>query len=338
MRRIAVFAVFLGCLTFGSQMARAQEQTPAFDLPRIITIDDVEDVSVDFDSSFSAIDNAYLSDTLKLNYQIGLLEKLVARQGELQKISESYQAMGVAFEGPPPARGICAQLPVNAPCLKHYPDLYGALAHDRKAYYDDLAAKALAANPNYVSPEDTGEAEEVRKKAEAKRQAREAEKERHTRYQWTEITCRGDDCHGVLIQPRKEGYRTTVREGTRLSDGTLVQNVSRHGIRIVIAGENISVRPAVAEEVETEQDQAANPIADALSGLNTPNGQNFASGPDAMSGSKAAAASVLANAQAQSTNPGTVQVAPNNSTAGAPSGVAAGQTMGEPALGPSGLF
>jgi|GEM_PF-3169519 len=347
---IAIFALISAIVAISP--AHAQQQTPAFSLPGVITSDEVAALSVDFDESFAMIENQYLADTLKLNYQISLLEKLVAREAELGKIAESYDAMGVAFSPPPPPRGICAQLPANAPCLKYHPDLYDALVDERKAYYEELAERARrAAEPPRKEGETDKEAEARRKKEEAEKAAKAAARERDNRYRWTEVTCSGQNCHGVLVTSANDGYRATVREGDRLNDGTVVQAITTRGIRVAIEGQVVNVRPAPGEGASEdgltgEAAELANKLEQTManSGIS---GSSGSTGPlseaqvnaqtQAASG---AAASVVANATADgSSTAGTGDAAGQTPAANSAAGAGgAGQSTMEPALGPSGLF
>lgn len=355
MRRLPVFAVFalISALLAAPGTVLAEAQTPSFSMPGVITPDEVAALSVDFDESFAQIENRYLADTLKLNYQISLLEKMVARQAELEKIAESYDAMGIPFNPPPPARGICAQLPPNAPCLKYHPDLYDTLVDQRKAYYDKLAEQARrAAEPPKREGESDEEAERRRAKEAAERAAKQAAKEREDRYRWTEVSCFGGDCRGVLVTSAQDGFRATVREGDQLFDGTKVQAISTRGIRIAIEGQVINVRPAPGEG-SGGQEQSAESAALAqqlqqtmassgIQGVMGPSGPLDAAEVAAQTKqAQGAAASVIAGASA-----GT-GVAPTPDTSGTGTAPAAtadptsgtgGQSTMEPALGPSGLF
>lgn len=337
------FPLLLAVLLAGTAMssllaepARAEGQTPGFNLPQIITPDEVGGLSVDFDDAFNTIPNDYLSDSMKLNYQISLLEKMVERQSALGKVGDSFSKLGIAFEEPAPPRGICQQLPVNAPCLKAYPDLYSALVSSRKAYYKELEAQSAAVNgpaPG-VSAEESAEDKARREKEEAARKEREAKKERQSRYTWTNVTCVIGQCHGVIIgaNDKNKGFRATVHKGARLPDDTLVQDVSADGIRVSIDGDSIALRPAPGEEPTVaaagSEGNAAAVMADQLSNapdVMTPNGIQKA---NTQTGDVPPAS--IMNVNAAAPQPAT-QV---SSDAVAP----AGQTSAEPALGPSGLF
>lgn len=331
---LLLFFISLGACTLGPG-AHAQDaaaSVPAFNIPQIITNEDVTNLGVDFDDAFNTIENLYLSDTIKLNYQISLLEKLVARQAQVQKISDSYSALGLTFNEPPLPRGICAQLPANAPCLQSYPDLYSDLVTDRKAYYAAIEAKKHANDPSRKPGESDKEAQARAKKEAAEKAAKAAAAERKDRYRWTELTCLSGQCYGVLIKTAHNNYRVTVRKGSRLADGTIVQDVSADGIRVAIEGDSIAVRPAPGEGNETAgQDAAASPLADALknagvsaAGAGAP---PIVNNPN-MDASRSAAASAI-SAATQGT------VTPQANTGGAGS---SGQSTGEAPLGPSGLF
>lgn len=347
MRRSLFLAGFALISAFCGGVARGEETTPAFSMPGLITPDDVAALSVDFDESFSAIENQYLADTLKLNYQISLLEKMVARQAELEKISESYAAMGVHYDPPAPARGICAQLPANAPCLKAYPDLYPAVVDSRKEFYQELERKArAAAEPERKEGESDKQLEE-RKKTEAAEKKRIADmKERDDRYRWTDVSCLGGQCRGVLVTHAMDGFRATVREGDTLPDGTKVQTISTRGIRVSIDGQAVNVRPAPGEkENENERDNAgaALPLKNALTGVNGAGNANNIS-PNPGTAAAQAAAGLIANATKPSGSAGpSLAVTGASASAGDgksanSSGGGGGQTTVEPALGPSGLF
>lgn len=323
--------------------ARAQELTPAFNLPQIITVGEVEDLSMNFDDAFSMIENDYLADTMMLQYQISLLEKMVMRQAELKKISDAYATMGIAFNEPAPPRGICAQLPSNAPCLASYPELYSDLVKSRKEHYAEMAAKARAATVLDDGPR-SGETEaEMQARvaaAEEKRRAEEAKREREGRFRWTEVSCVANQCRGVLTGAA--GYRATVRDGSRLADGTLVQDVSADGIRVSIDGHSIAVRPAPGEGGSAPEQTAslAPSLASALENAGVSDGLGFSEVPasDAQQASAASIAGGSANAPGGMPPASGVTAAADDAIPPPPGGGTSGRMVAEPALGPSGLF
>ncbi len=340
MRHLAILSLFISGLVF-SGGAKAQEMPP-FAIPQIITADEIANLGVDFDDSFYAIGNPYLSDTMKLNYQISLLDKLVMRQSALDKIVEAYGGMGVSFPAPPPPRGICEQLPANGPCLAAYPELYSDLVAERKKYYQDMVVKAKEAEPDRKKGE-SDEEMAARKKREAEEKARLAEIEaRKTRYKWAELTCLAGECKGVLVHSTDPTIRYTVHAGTRLPDGTVVESVRPGDVRVSMDGEMIKLRPAPGEEDSNANMQAINPLAEALSssGVDTGNLPSGANG--STSEARAAAANIVANATGGSVDGNTPP--PIASTPGPMpvEGQPAPPPSASPAdgapLGPSGLF
>lgn len=308
--------------------------------------DELSVVSADFEESFAAIDNSFLADLIKLNYQISLLEKLVERQAGLLQIKETFAGMGMDFKEPPPARGLCEQLPVNAPCLRAYPELHPDLVAARKAYYEELKARAAASNP--VAAVQEGESEEERNARLAREEAAEREAnakiERRQRYQWTDVSCVAGQCKGVLVSKARPGYRITVLEGQRLSDGTRISQISADGITVNIAGDTIRVRPAPQEggeqaeadgAVAGEANSAADGFANAFSSSFTPDGTGFAP-PSAVappSNTTPQSSTQAANSPAPSSASPTANMGDTAEGSGA-----SGQTIAEPVLGPSGLF
>jgi hypothetical protein len=333
MRRLVFLSFIISGLAFAQ--AKAQEM-PAFAVPQIITADEIENLSVDFDESFNAIQNPYLSDTMKLNYQISLLDKLVTREAALTKIGESYTAIGMPFTPPPPPRGICAQLPPNGPCLASYPDLYGKLVEERKKHYEKIVVEAKNAEPGR-KPNESDEAMIERQRKEAEERKRIAEEEaRRTRYQWAELTCLSGECRGILVNRTDTTIRYTVRAGDRLPDGTVVESIRPGDVRVSLDGEMIKLRPAPGD-MKGEQNPAVNALDAAME----------ASGLPSASESRAAAASIVANAggapQGELTSiesPPVNEPLPEVKTpAGARAATATVINNAEEApLGPSGLF
>lgn len=353
---------------FAPGAAHAQEQRPSFSLPSIIAPEDMESLTIDFHDAFNSIENDYLADTMKLNYQMSLLDKMIQRQSELAKITESYAALGVPFDEPPPPRGICEQLPANAPCLKYYPELYDALVSERRAHYEELEAKAraaaLARNPEAAAAAAAAndpEAAARARKAEAERKARIAAQERKDRYRWSDVTCLAGTCRGVIVKPSAPGYQVSVRTGSRLPDGTTVQDVSRAGIRISIAGDVIQLRPVPSEYDNASGgaggqgiDGAANPIGNALARAGVGTGEvdmgTSTGGRSDMGNAQNSAASVIGGITGDfgggvDAAPGAEEAARAAAAARAGGGgvqtvgtTAGSATMAEPPLGPSGLF
>ena len=69
-------------------------------------------------------DNDYLQDTLRLQYEISLLQRMIQRQSSIARLENNFAELGLGFEQPAPPFGVCEQLPVNIPCYRSYPELY----------------------------------------------------------------------------------------------------------------------------------------------------------------------------------------------------------------------
>lgn len=355
MRLIIFVLCIITALAMPVMPGHAQSPSSGFiAMPQAISVDDVEMASVDFDEAFNMFDNPFLSDVVKLNYQISLLEKMVERQAELQKIKESFDTMGAKFDLPPPPRGICAQLPANAACLKHYPELYTELVSKRRAYYEQLKAEAAAKDPALKTHEGESkeEAKARREREEAERKEKLARAERKSRYLWTNIACISGDCRGVLIASQQQGFRATVREGSRLADGTTVESVSKDGIIVRISGDTIRVRPAPGEGTSGEgssdpSEKFMNAVGSDLGGVSSAaskvlgnlDSSGSASASSATSGGSASTAT--ASASQSTASPAAASTSASGSgtsESGGSGGGSTGQTIAEPALGPSGLF
>lgn len=333
------------------------------------------DFGVDFMESFDHIDNPYLADAIKLNYQITLLEKMTARQAELVKIKVAFDALGIPFEEPAPSYTLCTQLPPNTPCLRHYPQLYTELIRSRERHYAELMAQRAVETGVMldISNMDMSKLSEIdpailerSRKEEAARKKREEEErlailaeERRNRYQWSEVTCLDKRCSGVVTGDY--GFRATVREGTRLPDNTLVSSVSRTGIDVVIDGEKIALRPLpadatgispsrgmvldISERINADVSEYAPPkdmpgrTTTILNAAGTRDAYDVVDGGTTQVNGANGGASVSETMSMQaniSGAGGTMSAGRSENAAGEAAG--GGATVVEPALGPSGLF
>jgi hypothetical protein len=342
---LLTFATLMLILMGQTQPMAQQLPGPRIDMESV----DLEDISVNFDDSFNAIDSPYLSGALLLNYQISLLEKMNERQATLLKISDSFAAMGLPFEEPAPARGLCEQLPPNAPCLKHYPELYQVLVDSRKAFYAEQNKKM--ATGAMIDPNDPAAVERARKAKEeqerrlAEAKAKAAALERATRYQWTDVKCAAGICTGVVIRPKEAGYRATVQKGARLGDGTLITDIHLHGISAVIDGDRIDLRPAPGEAdgaatatgtatTGTDNDGLPDSIVIPNEAAASGSGNNTASTAQSASGQSGSGSSGSSGNLTTANNASAAQIP----TPQPPSGDNGGTSTVQPTLGPSGLF
>jgi hypothetical protein len=301
--------IFL-CLLICAPVAQAQDSAMS-NSDDVLSRESVELVSVNFDDSFRAIDNPFLSDVMKLNYQVALLNKMVARQAVLQKISQSYESLGVHYEPPLPPRGICAQMPPNTECIKAYPDLYQDIRSERKEFYKNKGgetAAVLGAQPALTAEE----AAELAKQDAMRREKQEKEMRRN-RYQWSDISCAGSQCRGVIVAPSIPGVEMTVYQGIKLNDGTVIESISAQGIKANMDGEIVSLRPMQGNSNENIKDMKENNLVKTLNAQKMPEKK-----------------SVVANQDTKMNKVPNTQDS-NSSEVGE-------KSVDEPTVGPSGLF
>lgn len=345
MRLSAVALLF--AFGFAALPAGAQVIAPGLD----------NDLNIQFDRAFDNITNPFLSDSIKLNYQITLLEKMTQRQAELTKISEAFAALGIPYSEPAPSYTLCGQLPPNVPCLRHYPDLYQSLVNERRQHYakvelenaisSGVVSEQVAALDPKLAERAKKEREAAEQRAKEARLAREAE-ERKNRYRWSDVSCLSGDCRGVVTGAGT--FRATVRKGMRLPDGSLVESIDRSGITLLIDGDRIALRPDPKESGNT-QTSRLNVVDDRTIRIVNASSETIVEAPPisieaqpVSGGAGAAAAGATPTAQtlppemmppsmAGGAGGGNASVTANGESAG-PGGV----TMVEPTLGPSGLF
>lgn len=197
------------------------------------------------------IQNNYFGDKIKLQYQLALLEKMIAFQKQLNEVKDAYSELGITYKSPKPVRSICLQIPVNVPCFDAYPELYPGLNDSLEARkqemldsaIEDLTGKdrAFDAILNAARPEQVGAPDDVEL---AKTEAKKKPEVVTSDYQWVEIFCLSGECQGVLTKSGDDDFRTTVRIGDELPDGSKVSKLQASRMEVTKSGTVIALRPA----------------------------------------------------------------------------------------------
>lgn len=237
--KLAIAALLLHCvlLVSFSGSARAQEGGPEEILPSMsLTPEQLKSQAPtqQFQSGVPVFNytNPYLNDTLALQYQNILLQKMIMRQGTIARTEKSFMDVGVPFQQPAPPRGICEQIPVNIPCYKAYPDLYpgalpvvseieeGALNEPDIDLSDIPPVNTVVSAPAPPPPStDLGA------------------------YNWAEIMCAGGKCSAVVII---DDVRRTVRAGDVIDDDVQIVSISSNGVEVEKDGKTQKLGSALA--------------------------------------------------------------------------------------------
>ncbi len=215
--------------------AQAQESLPAISFDSQSLEEEGKDqFTLDSQPTFN-FDNAYLNDTLRLQYQNILLEKMILRQGTIARTEKSFMDVGVPFNQPAPPRGICEQIPVNIPCYKAYPDLYPGAVPDvgqiEEGALDTAGLPAGLLNDGVLASK-TPEPKKPEKISAD-----------FSAYRWAEITCAGGRCSAVLSY---NGARRGVKEGDTVGDGFKVARITSTGVDLSHSGETKPIEAALA--------------------------------------------------------------------------------------------
>ncbi len=181
--------------------------------------------------------NPYLNDTLSLQYQNIILEKMILRQTAISRTEKSFIGVGVPFNQPAPPRGICEQIPVNIPCYKAYPDLYPGAVAD----VGQIEEGALADVPPVVGVIDPPPAPAAPKTPRKKEEPK-AETD-FSAYRWAEITCAGGSCKAVISE---RGTRRSVRQGDMIGDGIKIEQITATGVEASKDGKTVPLQAALA--------------------------------------------------------------------------------------------
>ena len=185
--------------------------------------------------------NQFLEDTLRLQYQISLLESMIQRQSGIARLEKNYLDLGVSFEQPAPPRGICEQLPANIPCYRAYPELYDIVLPEIQQL-DLLIEEPLTIEQVEIPPTELDLPEPEPENILAL-----PTKSVATQYAWAEILCGGGVCSGVVVKNNDSSKRRTVQVGDTLESGSIeVAEISSIGITLRDGEETIKIDPAVA--------------------------------------------------------------------------------------------
>lgn len=241
---IGIAAIFLA--TGGeaaAQTGRRQAVIPPVNFGKIDKPSVPEDITGAFSEKAPPIrlDNPYLKDTLVLQHQIGLLERLIERQTVISQIESAYSEIGLPFRPNPPPREICEQLPPSIACFRGYPELYGNKISDISMDLEELL-------PEISSQEQTGTPAAIPDSAPPPVLPSGVMQEEKTpeKYNWAEVSCAGNHCKAVLVEIENPAVRKTVTTGDTLSDGAVVSAISFDGVMLSRNGKATPLEPAKA--------------------------------------------------------------------------------------------
>lgn len=238
---IAALAVL--CLPASAQTGKRRAVLPSVDFGKVKESplpEDITGTTTDTGKApLSDLNNPYLKDTLILQHQIGLLERLIERQTVISKMESAYAQIGLPFHSPPPPKEICDQLPPSIPCTRGNANLSGASLTDISIDMKDLLPKETPTGK--TPPTTTTKAATTREKSSALAQEQEP-----APYNWTDISCAGTNCKAVLVKTDDPASRITVSTGDVLPDKSIVSTISFEGVTLSVNGKKILLEAAKA--------------------------------------------------------------------------------------------
>lgn len=230
----------------GVSMAQVQVQLPEFSISSTPTLDMNGQEEFDYETAFANIDNPLMRDTLRLQYQINLLERLIRRQTEIQRIAESYEGVGIPFDQPAPPQSACNQLPVNILCMAFYPDSakYKDLIAERReeARRDQMRQMESLLWQMDIAPLPQTDASQGDTGAPV-RNVRYTPPPKRPDYVWSDIRCLSGNCSALLENTKNINMRFRIREGEELPGGSRITEISSYGVTVVKNGENYDLKP-----------------------------------------------------------------------------------------------
>lgn len=177
-------------------------------------------------------DNLYLSDIIRLQEQITVLNKLLQKQRVVNQMSEHYASLGAVFTPPIPPSHVCSTLPPNDLCADAYPSMYPDYIRRQAPQRRVEVPKLVTVIPDVAMSVDDIEDD-------SKESLKEAQ------FGWTDITCLSVECRAV-VQPlgdEQSTSRYTVQVGTQLPNGYEITQISSKGIVVRKGQSSIGLMP-----------------------------------------------------------------------------------------------
>lgn len=227
------------------------------------------------------IQNSYLGDQVKLQYQIALIQKLIAFQKQVLEVQTAYKNLGITYKDPLPSRRICEQIPVNVLCYNAYPELYSEVEGNLAARKQEVLDKAIDEATNKkgfdairadARPEggltgltldgniDGSSGDNQKTTAQARKEKKMASR---TNYEWIEIFCLSGECQGLMTSRIDEEIRLNVSVGDELPDGVKVTKIAPGRMEGMKNGLFIVIKPApLVRKDEAEEEAPGGALSD----------------------------------------------------------------------------
>lgn len=186
------------------------------------------------------LNNTYLNDIVKLQYQISLLQDLLERQRKIYEIQQTYEQLGLKFKPTPPPFDLCRLVPPNIPCFEAYPYLYPKIQQLEEQEKAKRAAQAAAIRKARTQVSQPKAQKKVQKPAKPKVTQITSD------YKWADVFCVADECKAILVEANNRKSRQTVIEGDELLDGSKVTKITSGLIQVQKKGKTLTLDPAPA--------------------------------------------------------------------------------------------
>lgn len=175
-----------------------------------------------------AKDNPELEATLALQHQIHVLQDMITREQEANRLLQKGKEIGLAAPTiDKPDQNLCASVPANIPCAQAYPQLYAGFT-------------ATPILPEMPSPVQTAAIAATK----VKRTSGPVVQEKTPTLYWLDIACLGTECSALIAtDPNNPRTHHRVKAGEPFK-GFTIQNISARGVTARYEGRDITVTPA----------------------------------------------------------------------------------------------
>ena len=199
------------------------------------------------------IQTPLMRDILVLQEQINILDAMVQRQSEIQKIAQSYEEVGIAFRQPLPPEGTCRKIPFNMLCLYAYPEMeehqpfieqqkQRLVQKQQEAMEEAIASlrESIALSPMADPLETQAVLSDIEQDLGV-----EFEPEMILResYYWSDIRCALGTCSALVVSSLDGNKRYRVKKGDKIEDEITVNDINVGGVQVTAEGETLYLSP-----------------------------------------------------------------------------------------------
>ncbi len=196
-----------------------------------------KDVDLDF-----VIESRLMRDILLLQEQINILDAMVQRQAEIQKIASNYESVGINFKQPLPPLETCKKIPLNLLCLYAYPDMeqHASFMDQQKQRVEQKQQEAINQAIANIT-QSMGQMPQLPRGGQQPTTANVAfdtgmafnpSPTLKDNYFWSDIRCAVGQCSALVVSSVDESKRFRVEKGDTIEGYINVKDINIGGVQV----------------------------------------------------------------------------------------------------------